>query len=155
MLNHKKSDGIPEKLPLLLHTVQFSSVQFSHSIISNSLRPHALQHARPPCPSPTTGTYSNSCPLSQWCHPTLSSSVVPFSSHLQSFPALGSFQMSQLFASSGQSFLEFPCFFCDPANAGNLISGSSAFSKSSWNIWKFSVHILLKPGLNNFWALLS
>ena len=103
MLNHRKSDRIPEKLPLLLHTVQFSSVQFSHSIISNSLRPHALQHARPPCPSPTTGTYSNSCPLSQWCHPTLSSSVVPFSSHLQSFPALGSFQMSQLFTSGGQS----------------------------------------------------
>ena len=62
-----------------------------------------LQHTRPPCPLPTPGVYSNSCPLSQWCHPTISSSVVPFSSHLQSFPATGSFQMSQLFASGGQS----------------------------------------------------
>jgi len=79
------------------------SVQFSCSVVSNSLWPHGQQHARPPCPSPTPGVYSNSCPLSQWCHPTISSSVVPFSSHLQSFPASGSFQMSQLFASGGQS----------------------------------------------------
>ena len=78
-------------------------VQFSHSVITNSLRPHGLQHARLPCPSPTPGVYSNSCPLSWWCHPTISSSVVPFSSCLQSFPASGSFQMSQLFASGGQS----------------------------------------------------
>jgi len=70
------------------------SVQFSRSVISNSLRRHGLQHARPPCPSPTPGAYSNSCPLSQWCHPTISSSVIPFSSHLQSFPASGSFQIS-------------------------------------------------------------
>ena len=62
------------------------SVQFSHSVVSDSLRPHGLQHARPPCPSPTPGVYSNSCPLSQWCHPAISSSVIPFSSHLQSFP---------------------------------------------------------------------
>ena len=65
----------------------FSSVQFSHLVVSNSLQPHGLQHARPPCPSPTPKVYSNSCPLSQWCHPTISSSVVPFSSRLQSFPA--------------------------------------------------------------------
>ena len=71
--------------------------------MSSSLRHHGLQHARPPCPSPTPGVYSNSCPLSWWCHPTISSSVVPFSSHLQSFPASGSFQMSQFFASGGQS----------------------------------------------------
>ena len=77
--------------------------QFSHSVMSNSLRPHGLQHARPPCPSPTPGVYSNSCPLNRWCHPTISYSVVPFSSCLQSFPASGSFQMSQLFASGGQS----------------------------------------------------
>ena len=77
-----------------------SSVQFSSSVVSNSLRPHELQHTRPPCPSPTPGVYSNSCPLSQWCHPTISSSVVPFSSRLQSF---SSFQMSQLFASDGQN----------------------------------------------------
>ena len=83
--------------------IQFSSVQFSFSVVSNSLWPHEPQHARPPCPSPTPGVYSNSCPLSQWCHPTISSSVVPFSSCLQSFPASGSFPMSQLFASGGQS----------------------------------------------------
>ena len=77
-------------------------IQFS-SVVSDSLRPHGLQHTRPPCPSPTPRVYSNSCPLSQWCHPTISSSVDPFSSYPQSFPASGSFQMSQLFASGGES----------------------------------------------------
>ena len=72
----------------------FKSVQFSRLVMSNSLRPHGLQHARPPCPSPTPKLYSNSCPLSRWCHPTISSCVVPFC--LQSFPASGSFQMSVL-----------------------------------------------------------
>ena len=81
----------------------FSSVQFSCLVVSDSLRPHGLQHTRPPCPSPTPGLYSNPCPLSQCCHPTSSSSVVPFFSCLQSFPASGSFQMSQLFASGGQN----------------------------------------------------
>ena len=80
----------------------FSSVQFSYSVTSDSLRHHGLQHTRPPCPSPTPGVYSNPCPLNRWCHPTISSSVVSFS-RLQSFPALESFQMSQLFASDGQS----------------------------------------------------
>ena len=80
-----------------------SSVQFSRSVVSDSLRPHKLQHARPPCPSPTAGVHPNSCPLCQWCHPTISSSVVPFSSCPQSFPASRSFQMSQLSASGGQS----------------------------------------------------
>ena len=70
--------------------------------MSDSLLPHGLQHARPPCPSPTPRVYSNSCPLSWWCHPTISSSVVPFSSRLQSFPASGSFQISQLFTSGDQ-----------------------------------------------------
>ena len=79
-----------------------SSVQFSHSVVSNSLWPHGLQHARPPCPSPTPGVYSNSHPLSRWCHPTISSCVIPFSSRLQSFSASGSFQVSQFFASGGQ-----------------------------------------------------
>ena len=78
-------------------------IQFSCSVVSDSLRPHEPQHARPPCPSPTTAVYPNSCPLSWWCHATISSSVVPFSSCPQSFPASGSFQMSQLFASGGQS----------------------------------------------------
>ena len=80
-----------------------SSVQFNRSVMSDSLRPHGLQQARPPCTSPTPGVCSNSCPLSRCCHPTISSSVVPFSSHLQSFPAWGSFQMSQFFISGGQS----------------------------------------------------
>ena len=83
----------------------FSSVQFSHSVVSDSLRPHGLQHARPPCPSPTPGVYSNSCPLSQWCHLTISSSVIPFSSRLQSFLASESFQMSQFFVSCGQNIV--------------------------------------------------
>ena len=79
------------------------SVQFSCSVISDSLLPHEPQHAGPPCPSPTPRVYPNPCPSSQWCHPTISSSVIPFSSCPQSFPASGSFQMSQLFASGGQS----------------------------------------------------
>ena len=74
-----------------------------NSVVSDSLRPHELQHSRPPCPSPTPGVYPKPCPSSRWCHPAISSSVVPFSSCPQSFPALGSFQMSQLFASGGQS----------------------------------------------------
>ena len=81
----------------------FSSVQFSHSVVSDSLQPHGLQHTRPPCTSPTPRVYPNPCPLSQWYHPTISSSVIPFSSGPQSFPASGSFQMSQLSASGGQS----------------------------------------------------
>ena len=85
-------------------TVLFCSVLFSHSVVSNSLRPHESgRHTRPPCPSPTPGLYSISCPLSWWCHLTTWSSVVPFSSHIQSFPASGSFQMSQFFTSGGQS----------------------------------------------------
>ena len=83
--------------------IQFSSVQFIRSVVSDSMRPHELQQARPPCPSPTTGVYPNSCPLSRWCHLTFSSSVVPFSSCLQSFATSGSFQMIQLFTSGGQN----------------------------------------------------
>ena len=79
------------------------SDQISRSVVSDSLQPHESQHARPPCPWPTPGVYPNSCPLSQWCHPTISSSVIPFSSCLQPFPASGSFQMSQFFTSGGQS----------------------------------------------------
>ena len=78
-------------------------VQFSCSVVSNSLRPRGMKQARPPCPSPTLGAYPNSCPLSWWCNPTISSSVIPFSSCLQSFQASGSFQMNQLFISGGQS----------------------------------------------------
>ena len=81
-----------------MHSSTFSSVQFSCSVVSDSLRPHELQHARPPCPSPTPGVYSNSCPSSRWCHPAISASVIPFSSCPQSLPASGSFPISQLFA---------------------------------------------------------
>ena len=84
-------------------SVQFSSVQLSHSVVSDSFWPHGLQHARLPCLSPTPGACSNSCPLSWWCHPTISSSVISFSSCLQSCPASGSFPKSQFFASGGQS----------------------------------------------------
>ena len=83
--------------------LEFSSVQFSHSVVSDSLRPHESQHARPPCPSPSPGVHSDSCPSSQWCHPAISSSIVPFSSRPQSLPASESFSMSQLFAWGGQS----------------------------------------------------
>ena len=78
-------------------------VQFSRSVMSDSLRPHESQHARPPCPSPTPRVHSDSRPLSQWCHPAISSSVIPFSSHLQPFPASGSLPMSQFFTSGSQS----------------------------------------------------
>ena len=80
----------------------FSSVHFSRSVMSNSLWSHGLQHSRPPCPSPIPGIYPSSCPLSQWCHPTISSSAVPCT-HLQSFPASGSFPLSQFFAWGGQN----------------------------------------------------
>ena len=82
---------------------QFSSVQFSRSVVSDSLRPHESQHARPPCPSPTSRVHPNSCTSSQWCHPAISSSVISFSSCPQSLPASESFPMSQLFAWGGQS----------------------------------------------------
>ena len=96
-----------EKLGLreepLVFIQNFSSVQSSHSVMSDSLRPHEPQHARPPCPSPTPRVYPNLCPLCWWCHPTISYSVILFSSCPQSFPASGSFQMSELFSSGGQS----------------------------------------------------
>ena len=85
------------------NSIYWESLHFSRSVMSDSLWPHGLQHARPPCPSPTPGVYSKSYPLSWWCHPTISSSLVPFSSCLQSFPASGSFPMSQLFTWGGQS----------------------------------------------------
>ena len=84
-------------------TAQLHLVQFSYSVVSDFWWPHGLEHTRPPCLSPTPGVYSNSCPLSWWCHPTISSSGVPFSSLLQSFPASGSFPMGQLFTSGGHS----------------------------------------------------
>ena len=88
---------------MMLWKCYIQSVQFNCLVMSDSLWPHEPQHARPPCPSPTPGVHSDSCPSSQWCHPAISSSVIPFSSCPQSFPASGSFQMSQLFTSGGQS----------------------------------------------------
>ena len=89
--------------PTISSSVTLFYLQFSCSVVSDSLWPHELQHARPPCPSPTPRVYPNPCPLCRWCHPTISSFFIPFSSCPQSFPASGSFQMSQLFASGGQS----------------------------------------------------
>ena len=96
--------------------------------MSNSLWHYGLQHARPPCPSPTPGVYSNSCPLGRWCHPTISSSVIPFSSCLQSFPASGSFQMSQVFPSDGQSIGV-------SASASVLPMNNQDWSPSGWTGW--------------------
>ena len=104
----------------------FISVQFSRSVMS--LRPHGLQHDRLPYPSPTPGTYSNSCPLSRWCHLTISSSVVPCSSHLQSFPASGSFPMSQFFTSGSQSFGV-------PASASVLPMNNQDWFPLEWTSW--------------------
>ena len=95
--------GKKNVFPVCHYTVQFSSVQFSRSIVSDSLQPHESQHARPPCPSPTPGVHSDSHSSSQWCHPAISSSVILVSSHLQSFPASGSFPVNQFFTSGGQS----------------------------------------------------
>ena len=104
------------------------SVQFSCSVVSDSLRPHEPQHARLPCPSPTSGVYPNPCPLSWWCHPTISSSVIPFSSCPQSFPASGSFQMSQLFTSGGQSIGV-------SASASVLPMNTQDWSPLEWTSW--------------------
>ena len=99
---HKCSVNVHSSFSSSAYYLTFTSVQFSHSVVSDSLQPHGPQHARLPSPSPTPGTCSNSCPPSQWCHPNISSFVVPFSSCLQSFPAWGSFPVSQLFALGGQ-----------------------------------------------------
>ena len=110
---------------------RYSLVQFSLSVLSNSLWPHGLQHARPPCPSPTPGVYSNTCLLSWWCHPTISSSVVPFSSCLQFFPALGSFQMSQLFTSDGQGIGVSASASVLPMNIQDGLAGSPSSLRNS------------------------
>ena len=105
-----------------------SSVQFSRSVVSDSLRPHELQHARPPCPSPTRGVHLDSHPSSQWCHPAISSSVIPFSSCPQSLPASESFPMSQLFAWDGQSTGV-------SASASFPPKKSQGWSPSGWTGW--------------------
>ena len=110
------------------HPCSVSSVQFSRSVMSNSLSPHALQHTRPPCPSPTPKVYSNSCPSSQWYHSAISSSVVLFSSCLQSLPASGSFPMSQLFTSGSQSIGV-------SASASVLLMNTQDWSPLGWTGW--------------------
>ena len=104
------------------------SFQFSRSVVSDSLWPHELQHAKPPCPSPTSGVYPNSCSSSQWPHPAISSSVVPFSSCPQSLPALGSFPISQLFAWGGQSIRV-------SATASVLPMNTQDWSPLGWTGW--------------------
>ena len=111
-------------------TIPFSSVQFSHLVMSDSLRPHESQHARPPCPSPTPRVYSNSCPSSQWCHPAISSSIVPLSSCPQSLPASGSFPMSKLFTWGGQSIGV-------SASASVLPVNTQDWSPLGWTGWIF------------------
>ena len=126
----------------------FSSVHFNRSVMSDSLRPHELPHATPPCPSPTPRVHPNPCPLSQWCHPTISSSVVPFSSCPQSFPASGSFPMSQLFTSGGQSIgvsasasvLQMNTQDCFPLGWTGWISLQSKDSKESSPTPQFKKH---------------
>ena len=108
--------------------MQFSSVQFSCSVVSDSLRPHELQHTRLPCPSPTPGSYTNSCLLSGWCHPTISSFVIPLFSCPQSFPASGSFPMSQLFVWGGQSIGV-------SASTSNLPMNTQDWSPLGWTGW--------------------
>ena len=116
-------------------------IQFSRSVMSDSLWPHESQHARPPCPSPTPGVYSHSCPLSRWCHPAISSSVVPFSSCPQSLPASGSFPMSQLFTWGGQSTGVSASTSVLPVNAQDL-------SPLGWTGWIF----LLSKGLSRVFS---
>ena len=111
-------------------TVNEYSVQFSCSVVPDSLWPHGLQHSRHPCPSPAPRVYSNSCASSQWCHPTISSSVVPFSSHLQSFPTSGPFQMSQFFTSGGHSLGVSP-------SASVLPMNTQDWSPLGWTGWIF------------------
>ena len=114
-------------------TIQnWCSVQFSCSVVSDSLRPHELQHARPPCPSPTPRVHSNSCPSSRWCHPTISSPVVPLPTCLQSFPASGSFQISQFFASGGQRIGVSASTWWVDTKPLTYLSGSISFTKANF-----------------------
>ena len=119
--------GIQGWFTMKIH-IQFSSVQFSYSVVSDSLQPRESQHARPPCPPPTPGVHSDSRPSSQWCHPAISSSVVPFSSCPQSLPASGSFPMSQIFVWGGQSTGV-------SALASFLPKKSQGWSPSEWTGW--------------------
>ena len=111
-----------------LDFLTLQSIQFSRSVLSSSLQPHELQHARPPCPSPTPGVYPNPCPSSRWCHPAISSSVAPFSSCPQSLPASGSFPMNQLFTWGSQSIGV-------SASASVLPMNTQDWSHLGWTGW--------------------
>ena len=123
------------------YSFPYGSVQFSHWVVSASLWPHGLQHSRPPCLSPTLRACSNSCPSSRWCHPTISSSVIPFSFCLQSCPASGSFQMIQVFASGGQSI-------GISALTSVLPMNTQDWSPLGWTGWIF----LLSKGLSRVFS---
>ena len=122
--------------------INLSSVQFGHSVVSDSLWPHGLQHARPPCPSPPPGVYSNSCPLSWWCHSTVSSLVIPFSSLLQSFPASGSFPVNQFLTDS-----RWPKYWCFSISPSNEYSGLISF-RMDW-LYLLAVQGTLKSRLQH------
>ena len=129
----------------ILKLQKLNSVQFSHSVVSDSLQPHESQHARPPCPSPSPGVYPNSHPSSRWGHPAISSSVIPFSSCPQSLPASGSFPMSQLFALGGQSTGV-------SALASFLPKKSQGWSPSEWTGWISLQSKGLSRVFSNTWA---
>ena len=169
-LSEKRSDTAVKQerlrcsgVPIVEHQLQHSLlVHFSRSVVSNSLRPHEPQHARPPCPSPTLEVYPNSCPLSQWCHPTISSSVVPFSSLLQSFPASGPFQMGQLFASGGQSIGVSASTSVPPINTqsnelavqGTLKSLLQHHSSKASILWRFLYSPTL-TSIHDYWKTIA
>ena len=140
---------------ILSTNILFSSVQFGHSVMSESLWSHGLQHAGPPCPSPTPRVYSSSCPLTQWCHPTTSSSVVPFSSCPQFFLTSGSFQMSRFFTSGGQSIgvststSVLPMNTQDWSPLGWIFLQSKGFSRVSFRLDLLAVQGILKSLLQH------
>ena len=129
-------------------TISFSSVQFSRSVVSNSLGHYESQHTRPPCPPPTPGVHSDSRPSSQWCHPAISSSVIPFSSCPQSLPASESFPMSQLFAWGGQSTGA-------SASASFLLKNTQGWSPSEWTGVISLLIYVYKIGTCIFWYFWS
>ena len=148
-----------------------SSVQLSHSIMSESLQLHGLQHTRHTCQSPTPRVYPNSCPLSRWCHSAISSSVIPFSSHLQSFPASGSFLMSQLFASGGQSVgvsasesvlpmntqgwspLGWTGWICLESKGLSRVFSNTTVQKHHYHLSKFHIYVLIyRIGVSSSWV---
>ena len=139
----------------LYRSAKYTSAQFSCSVVSDSLWSHGLQHARLPCPSPTPGACSNSCPLSWWCHPTISSSVVPFSSCLQPFPASRSFPISQFFSSGGSSSHQLQSIGASASTSvllcfqGLILRGSQVFSNTTVQKHQFFCAVFLMVQLTH------